>query len=318
MSGKPARVCLVGPGNVGTEVVKAVRATGSSWQLHSVVVREVRTHHVSHQLPVSTEGERAVTDPAVDVVIDANSDTTVGLSLLDAALRAGKAAVTANKDLAARHGQRLQAVAASFGGSFGYDAAVCAALPVTALVRQHCAADVITEIDGLFSGTCNFILHAMASRGLDLRDAVAEAQRLGYAEPDASDDLSGLDAARKTALVAQLATGRTLDLGTVSRIGIESMTRDDHVRAGQQGHVIRLISRIRFIDSETLAWVAPTQVPDAHPFAQITGADNILRVSAEGLGTITVSGSGAGPVVTAAALLGDAHEQLRRQRNVNP
>lgn len=320
MTARPLRVCLIGPGRVGSEVLKRVRSAGALWDLRSVVVRALPFRRPAEDLRWTVDGEGAVAAPDVDVVIDANSDPEVGLRLLSTALSVGKAAVTANKHLAVHFGPQLHDLAASTGGSFGFDAAVCAALPVTTVLRQHCATDRVTEIDGLFSGTCNFVLSEMAARGRSLADAVTEAQRLGYAEPDATADLNALDAARKTALTAALASGQHMPLSAVARIGIEDITAEDHARAAAANQVIRLVSRIRLAEETPVAWVAPITLENRHPFALMTGTDNIVRIRAERLGTITISGSGAGAIPTAEALLADArhHSRAGREARTGP
>jgi homoserine dehydrogenase len=236
--------------------------------------------------------------------------------LLEAALRAGRPVVTANKALLARSGAELSELAAAHGVDLLYEAAVAGAIPVIRPLRESLAAERIVRVMGIVNGTTNFILTKMAEDGSDYADALAEAQRLGLAERDPSADVEGLDAAAKAAILASLAFGADVVASDVHHEGITKVRAIDVAFAEQLGYVIKLLAVAELVGdgSEVSVRVHPAMVSRAHPLATVGGAMNAVFVVGEMSGELMLYGHGAGGRPTASAVLGDLVDAARHLR----
>lgn len=223
--------------------------------------------------------------------------------LLDA-MRAGKDVVTANKQLLSQHGEELFGVARENGVLLRFEAAVAGAVPVVRVLEESLSATPIERIHGIVNGTTNFILSEMA-RGSSYREALAEAQRKGYAEADPSDDVSGRDAAAKMAILARLAFGAPVHLDDVRYEGIEHLHADDLEYARELGLGLKLIGTAERRDGGLSVRVHPVFLYAGHPLSSVSGPFNAVTVESETITEITMSGPGAGGRQTASAVLGD-------------
>ncbi len=217
---------------------------------------------------------------------------------------------TANKDLIATQGPRLHALAASRGVALRYEAAACGAIPVVRALGESLAGDEVLAIAGVMNGTCTAIL-SMMEEGKSYEDALAEAQRLGYAEADPTSDVEGYDAAHKLALLLQLGFREAVVSPRIHRKGITGVTKRDIAHARMRGYRIRLVAAAMRDESGFYAEVAPVLVPENHPFAQTRGPENVVRVVARDAGPMLMSGLGAGGAATASAVMGDVVATLR-------
>jgi homoserine dehydrogenase len=296
---EPFRIGLLGHGTVGSafEALLADRAaeieavTGLAPALAGVLTRsrgDVDEILAASDLVVEVMGGL---DPARDYVL--------------AAMRAGKHVVTANKQLLSRHGEELWAAAREHGVQLRFEAAVAGVVPVVRVLAESLAAAHVDRIHGIVNGTTNFILTRMAETGATYADALAEAQRLGYAEADPTEDVNGADAAAKMAILARLAFGTPVHLDDVPHEGIEQITAHDMEYARDLGLGLKLIGTAERLDGGLSVRVHPAFLYGGHPLASVHGPFNAVTIESEAITEITLSGPGAGGPQTASAVLGD-------------
>lgn len=228
------------------------------------------------------------------------------------ALEAGRPVVTANKQLLSRHGEELWAAARERGVELGFEAAVAGVVPVIRVLRESLAGTEVHRIHGIVNGTTNFILSEMTRSGSTYAEALAEAQRLGYAEADPSEDVDGRDAAAKMAILARLAFRAPVHLDQVRYEGIEHITVDDIAYARELGLGLKLIGTAERLDGGLSVRVHPAFLYGGHPLASVSGPFNAVTVESEAITEITMSGPGAGGPQTASAVLGDVVSAMTR------
>jgi homoserine dehydrogenase len=221
------------------------------------------------------------------------------------ALRAGRHVVTANKQLLSQHGDELWAAAAESGAQLRFEAAVAGVVPVVRVLQESLAAAHVERVHGIVNGTTNYILTEMARTGASYEEALAQAQRLGYAEPDPAEDVDGRDAAAKMAILARLAFGTPVHIDQVPYEGIEHIAPDDLEYAREFGLSLKLLGTAERIDGGLSVRVHPTFIYAGHPLASVTGPFNAVTLESEAITEITMSGPGAGGPQTASAVLGD-------------
>jgi homoserine dehydrogenase len=220
-------------------------------------------------------------------------------------LEAGRDVVTANKQLLSRHGEELWQLARERELALGFEAAVAGVVPVIRVLRESLAGTRIERIHGIVNGTTNFILSEMTRTACSYETALAEAQRLGYAESDPSDDVGGADAAAKMAILARVAFDAPVHIDEVRYEGIEQITPDDIAYARELGLALKLIGTAERLRDGISVRVHPAYLYAAHPLASVGGSFNAVTVEAEAITEITMSGPGAGGPQTASAVLGD-------------
>jgi homoserine dehydrogenase len=220
-------------------------------------------------------------------------------------LAAGKHVVTANKQLLSQHGEELWAAAREHGAQLRYEASVAGVVPVIRVLNESLGASHIDRIHGIVNGTTNFILTEMRRNGLSYEEALAQAQELGYAEADPSDDVNGRDAAAKMAILARLAFQTPVHLDDVRYEGIERLTNEDMEYAEDLGLGLKLIGTAERVDGGLSVRVHPAFLYGGHPLASVDGPFNAVTVESEAITEITLSGPGAGGPQTATAVLGD-------------
>lgn len=313
-------VGLVGCGTVGANVAQRLlerqtalqTACGAQYELRAIAVRSAERERPC-AIPrglFTTDARTLAADPAVDVLIECAGGTDPIGEIVEVALERGAHVVSANKDLIATQGPRLHALASACGGSLSYEASACGAVPAVRVLAQALAGDEVLSIAGVVNGTTNAILCAMES-GSGYAHALADAQRLGYAEADPASDVDGVDAAHKLALLAQLAFRCAIVSPRIPRTGITHITTRDVARARALGCRIRLIAAARKTPEGLAAEVAPVLVPEDHPFAQAAGPQNVVRIVARDAGTLLLCGEGAGGAATSSAVLSDVIGVMR-------
>ncbi len=221
------------------------------------------------------------------------------------ALRAGRHVVTANKQLLSQHGEELWETARAQGVQLRFEGAVAGVVPVIRVLQESLAGATIDRVHGIVNGTTNFILTEMARTGMTFAEALAEAQRLGYAEADPAEDVNGRDAAAKMAILARLAFDTPVHLDQVRYEGIEHIQPDDLQYARELGLGLKLIGTAERIGGGLSVRVHPAFLYPGHPLASVNGPFNAVTVESQAITEITMSGPGAGGPQTASAVLGD-------------
>jgi len=243
-------------------------------------------------------------DPSINVVAEVMGGLEPAGGYVRELLRAGKPVVSANKQLVAREGAELFATASAAGVQLRFEASVCAAIPVVKVLRESLIATNVHRILGIVNGTTNFILSRM-ERGDSYADALAEAQALGYAEADPSDDVNGVDAAAKMAILATVAFGSRVGIDEVETRGITEIELAHVAAAADLGMVVRLVGIATLANDAVDVRVQPAFVQRSHPLAAVDGAFNAVMIQGDAIREITLEGPGAGGTETASAVVAD-------------
>jgi homoserine dehydrogenase len=313
---KPLKVGLAGLGTVGSAVVellqqgrdKLVARCGRPIEVVAVSARsrnkkrgiDLKDFHW-HADPVAL-----ARDPDIDVFVELMGGVgDPAKQAVETALLSGKAVVTANKALLAKHGQKLAAAAERRDVALNFEASVCAGIPIVKTLREGLGGNSFTRIYGILNGTCNYILSRMEQERLAFDECLRDAQRLGYAEADPSFDIEGHDTAQKLSILASLAFGTKLDPSAIYVEGISSITLADLDAANQLGYRVKLLGVAVKTEAGIEQRVHPTMVPKESAIAQVMGVTNAVTIDANGLAPITLVGPGAGGMATASAVVSD-------------
>ncbi len=252
------------------------------------------------------------TDPEIDVFVELmGGEGDPAHAAVEAALKAGKAVVTANKALLARHGVELAALAERHHATLNFEAAVAAAIPVVKTLREGLLGNSFARIYGILNGTCNYILTRMEQEKLSFADCLADAQRLGYAEADPTFDIEGFDTAQKLSILASLTFGIRVDPEAVYVEGISSITTADLEAADELGYRVKLLGVAVKTANGIEQRVHPTMIPKDSAIAQVMGVTNAVTLDADPLAPITLVGPGAGGMATASAVVSDIGDIAR-------
>jgi len=307
-------VALLGYGTVGASVSRMLaesgdeieRATGHRLRVVRALVQDTgkeRSFPAADGV-LTTDFAAIRDDPAIDVVAEVMGGLEPAGGYVRALLEAGKPVVSANKQLIAREGAELFAAASAAGVQLRFEASVCAAIPVVKVLRESLIATNVHRVLGIVNGTTNFILSRM-ERGGSYADALAEAQSLGYAEADPSDDVNGADAAAKMAILATVAFGSRVTLAEVETRGITEIEPAHVAAAAALGMVVRLVGIATLADGAVDVRVQPAFVERSHPLAAVDGAFNAVMLQGDAIREITLEGPGAGGTETASAVVAD-------------
>jgi homoserine dehydrogenase len=242
----------------------------------------------------------------VDMIVELiGGESGIALELVEAALKADKPVVTANKAMLAAHAAPLSDLSVGGQVPLAFEAAVAGGIPVIKTVREGLAGNDISRLCGILNGTCNYILSRMEAAGLSFDDALKEAQELGFAEADPTLDVSGMDAGQKLAILSALAFGVAPDMDNISVTGIEAVTAADIAFADAFDSVIRLVGTAARSGNGVYHSVEPVLVKKSQALAQVLNELNAVSISAEPLGAMMLQGPGAGGGATASAVLAD-------------
>ena len=319
---EPLGVALVGCGTVGGGVAKLLleqgerleRRSGRRLDLRRVVVRALakpRAADIPAHL-LSTDPAAAISDPSVHVVVELMGGTTTAKKVVLDAIAAGKHVVTANKALLADAGTELFEAARQAERAICFEAAVAGGVPIIRALGESLSANQVTSIQAILNGTSNFILTAMADGGKSYADALADAQRLGYAEADPTLDVDGSDAAHKLAVLAQIAFGVTAKPHEIERQGIDKVEAMDIQFATELGYTIKLLAEAwsggpggAGSQATVALHVAPVMVRKTDMLAQVRGAYNAIQLIGDVVGETLYQGPGAGMMPTASSVVAD-------------
>lgn len=255
-----------------------------------------------------------VNDPEVKIVAEMMGGSHPAYDFSLAALQAGKGVVTSNKEVVANFGPELLAAAKENGTRYLFEASVGGGIPIIRAMTESLAGNEICEINGILNGTTNYILTQMEQKGQSMEEALADAQRLGYAEADPTADIDGIDACRKICILSALAFGELIPSESVSTTGIRAVTKEDIADAKKNGSVIKLIARAaKLPDGRISIGVAPTAVRADSPLAGVSDVFNAVLVRGNTLGDVMFYGKGAGSLPTASAVLADIIDIANRE-----
>ena len=309
------RVGILGCGHVGGALVRLIHDHADVIEARAGVpleVARVAVHDLTKErdLPLparcfTDDAAAVVDDPDVDIVVEVIGGIEPARRLIVDALMSGKPVVTANKELVATHGRELFETAEGAGVDILFEASVGGGIPLIRPLRESLAGDRIRRVMGIVNGTTNYILTAMTELGSTFANALAEAQRLGFAETDPTADVEGYDAAAKAAIIASIAFGARVVAGDVYREGITGITADDIASARDLGYVVKLLAIAEDFDGEIAVRVHPAMVPEQHPLASVRDSFNAVFIEGDAVGELMLYGRGAGGMPTASAVLGD-------------
>lgn len=321
MSKKTVKVGLVGAGTIGKGVVDLYKRNGDlinknldfNISLEKVADREQgRLQALAlEEAKLTTDAADIIDNPDIDIVIELIGGIEPARSFIARALENGKYVVTANKDMMARHGQELIDLARENSVNLFYEASVGGAIPLIRPLKHNLIADRISRVLGIVNGTTNYIFTHMAQDNLSLDTALSEAQRLGFAESDPTNDVEGLDAAYKLVIMAQLAFGKKAEFDQVHIEGIKGVTYEDISYAREIGYTIKLLAIGEDLPEGLALRVHPTLVPFEHPLASVLNELNAVFIESEAAKELMFYGPGAGAMPTATAILSDVVEAAR-------
>ena len=318
----PLRLGIAGLGTVGVGVVKIVQRQAALLSARTgteITISAVSARTKDRDRGVRLSGYAWEDDP---VALATRDDVDVFVELMggsdgpakdatEAAIRAGKHVVTANKALLAMHGQTLAEAAEAAGVSIRYEAAVAGGIPCIKALSEGLAGNEVSRVMGVMNGTCNYILTRMQSAGLDYQTVFAECEELGYLEADPTLDVGGIDAGHKLALLVSLAFGTRVDFNALQIEGIEKVTIEDIEQAADMGYRIKLLGVAQKTGRGIDARMSPCLVPAASPVGQLEGPMNMIVLEGDSVGQIVLQGAGAGEGPTASAVLADICDLAR-------
>ena len=311
---RPIRIALIGAGTVGSKVASLMleqsadleARSGAPLVLVGVGVKDANKQRPGIPKELITSDVSSLLAKDIDIVVEVMGGIEPARTHILDAMSRGISVVTANKELLARDGATLAAAAEKNNVDLYYEASVAGAIPLLRPLRESLVGDRVKKVLGIVNGTTNYILTKMDETGASFEDALAEAQKLGYAETNPSADIDGHDAAAKAAIVAQLAFHTRVTIDDVYCEGISKVSAKDVKAAKEMGFVIKLLAIAERLDEESIVVrVHPAMIPRSHPLASVRDAFNAVFVEAEAAGSLMFYGRGAGGAPTASAVLGD-------------
>ena len=324
MENKSFNVAVLGAGNIGSAVV--TRLINLDKEIVELNVVKVLVKDASKKREISSEiltddFTDILNDDSIDLVIEVLGGVEPGREYIKALLSNGKAVITANKDIIADCGNELVQLAQENNTCLYFEAAVAAGIPVLKPLIESLRGEDLSRVTGIINGTSNYMLTSM-EEGSTYEDALSTAQELGYAEPDPTNDVEGIDAMYKAMILSLICFGATPDKENVHTEGISSITKEDFDWASRLNKTIKLVALIDNEDGGFNARVHPVLIDTKHPLAAIRGALNAVVVEGENINQLVFSGPGAGAAPTASAVIGDVlsacHQLSSNQSNWYP
>lgn len=312
---KELNVALLGLGTVGSGVVKIIEENRE--QIKETMNKDINIRHIlvrdkSRSRPINvskyhlTEDiDEILNDDSIDIVVEVMGGIEPTVDWLKRALSEKKHVITANKDLLAVHLNVLEELAQKNDVALKYEASVAGGIPIVNAINNGLNANNISKFMGILNGTSNFILSKMTQEETSFKDALDEAQRLGFAEADPTDDVEGIDAARKVVITSYLSFNQVINLADVDRHGISDVELSDIKVADELGYKIKLIGKGTYENSQVQASVAPTLINKAHQLASVEDEFNAIYVIGDAVGETMFYGKGAGSLATGSAVVSD-------------
>ena len=319
--GKKIGVGILGLGVIGTQVARTLiqksdriaQQVGRPVLLSAVAEQDLTKPGVS-VVPaplLTTVATEVLDNPEIDVVVELIGGERPAADFLRAALISGKHAVTANKEVMATHGPELIRLAEEQGVNLLYEASVGGGIPIISPLQKDLLANDVTSVHAIINGTTNYILTKMSQDGTDFESALRHAQQLGYAEANPANDIEGVDAAFKLAILSTLAFHTRVVGSDIYREGISLLSARDFQYAQELGYTIKLMA-IAHQEGDALSLrVHPALVPQEHLLSKVDGVFNAVEIEGDLVGRVVFHGQGAGPLPTSSAVVGDILEVAR-------
>lgn len=305
---KKIKIGLIGLGTVGSGVFKTLQSFDNV-EVKSIAVRNINKKRNIKGLDesiVTDDAYKIVNDPEIDIVAELVGGLEPAFDLIATAIKNGKHIVTANKELLAKRGEELFKIAEEYNRVILYEAAIAGGIPIIMPIKTILAGNKINHIEAIVNGTTNYILTKMDVQGAQYSDVLKEAQELGYAEADPTGDVEGFDAAYKIATLASITFNKRIKIENVYREGITKIRAEDMKAANDLGYKIKLIASAHMDDNENVdVRVHPMLVSKKSTLAHIDYVTNAVSLSGHPIGSITLSGPGAGEFPTASSVVGD-------------
>lgn len=305
------QIGLLGVGTVGSGVLETILNNIDTIEIKKIAEKNPEIAKQYPHLPrkiFTDNAEELINDPDIQIFVELIGGINPALDFIKRAIQNKKHVVTANKELIAKHGKELFELAEKNNVVILYEAAVAGGIPIILPLRQSLSPNKITRIAGILNGTTNYILTKMEQEGSDFNVVLKEAQKLGYAEADPTGDVQGYDAAYKIAILASLAFNKNVDISSVYREGIESISPVDIGYANEFGYKIKLIGLVQNGEDQNIdVRVHPVLVPHSHPISGIDGVLNAIVIEGDPISRVMFSGPGAGKFPTASSVVGDIH-----------
>ena len=317
-------VVLLGLGTVGSGVARSILEKADSYTQRvgvPVVLKKVLVRDAGKPRQVTLDRSLITTNPEealgteCDIVVEVMGGEQPAFDFMRQSLEAGRYVVTASKEVMAKRGPELLSLAAAQGTDILYEASVGGGIPIISPLKRDLSANDITSIRAIINGTTNYILTRMSREKMDFAEALKEAQDLGYAEPDPTNDIEGHDAAYKLAILASLAFHTRISPDSVYREGITKLTARDLSYADQLGYAIKLLAIARRVNGDAVqVRVHPALVPVEELLAKMDGVNNAVQVDGDLTGRVLFQGAGAGSLPTTSAVMADVLDAAREAR----
>jgi homoserine dehydrogenase len=311
---KTINIALLGFGTVGSGVYNAIKSNEEKLKkefnanliIKKILVSDKTKKRAEDINPnIFTDNFTDVITDDIDLVVEVMGSMDFAKKCILAAFERGKHVVSANKDLIATYGQELYKAAYENNCFFMYEASVCGGIPILRVINNHLFGEKIEKITGIMNGTTNYILSKMYQEGLEYKDVLSEAQRLGYAEADPTSDVEGYDSARKVAILSSLCFNTYVTFKDVYTEGITNITKQDISYAKKMGYNIKLLGVSKENDGKIEAYVYPAFIPNTCQISNVKDAYNAVYLKSNLLGESMYYAKGAGSLPTASAVLSD-------------
>lgn len=320
------KAAVMGYGTIGSGVVRVLdmnkeliaKRVGEALDVKYILDRREFPED-PHADQIIGDFNQIFSDEEVKIVVETMGGTGAAYEFVKACLEAGKHVATSNKALVAKYGAELMQIAKEKGVNFFFEASVGGGIPILRTLVDALAGDEIEEIAGILNGTTNYIMTKMAQEGSRFEDVLKEAQALGYAELDPTDDVEGYDVGRKIAILTSLVSGKKVAFEEIQIEGISKITAEDMDYAAAIGRTIKLLAISNKVEDSYRVVVAPFLIEKSNTLSNVNDAFNAVLVKSNALGNSMYYGSGAGALPTASAVVGDVVEIAKNmERSISP
>lgn len=316
-------IALLGFGTVGKGIFKTIethqkhlmQVLGKPVDITKIVVKNIDKHSgLKRKRQLTTNFQEALSHPDIDVVFEAIVGVEPAFSYAKAALQSGKHVITANKEMFAHHGKELKTIAKENNVKIGFGATTGGGIPIIQTIEQLLQVNQINKVTAILNGTSNYILSEMREKKLTFTSVLAEAQALGYAEADPTNDIEAIDAFYKLMILSDHIYGKQPHWHFVKRQGIQQITKEQISELQKQHRRIKSIGTLELVNGQIEARVEPMIIDERHPLFAVEGVDNAITIEGSIVGELTLLGPGAGAFPTASAMIEDLSTILTSQQ----